>query len=86
MSFISHFGLHDSVTAARNIKPHPPAQTYLIGFSHSSDHDEWEQMCQDRYGPDGSDVAPGKPSIWVRPAYDGLRVPISSQTIPNGTS
>ncbi|KAJ7785884.1 beta-lactamase-like protein [Mycena metata] len=81
----SHFGMEQSVQAARRIGA---KRTYLLGFSHEVAHDEYVRITEVIGGgeppadPTESEVkglemiGEGEP-IWVRPAHDGLRIEIS---------
>ncbi|KAJ7456584.1 beta-lactamase-like protein [Mycena latifolia] len=85
----SHFGLDQSVAAARKIGA---KRTYLLGFSHEVAHDEYVSIGEVIGGaaalshPTENEVkgigmiGEGEP-IWVRPAHDGLRIQISSENV-----
>ncbi|KAJ7102340.1 beta-lactamase-like protein [Mycena belliarum] len=93
-SHLSHFGLDQSVAAARRIGA---KRTYLLGFSHDVAHDEYVSIGE----VIGGAAAPSNPTenelkglemigegdpIWVRPAHDGLMIQISSnQLVSDGT-
>ncbi|KZS93231.1 hypothetical protein SISNIDRAFT_411259 [Sistotremastrum niveocremeum HHB9708] len=81
----SHFGIADAVETARRLGVQ---KSYLVGFGHTIPHDEWVTICEelhkrpeDRLPEHDSElidaalaaVPVGNP-IWMRPAYDGLRV------------
>ncbi|KAJ7293163.1 beta-lactamase-like protein [Mycena rebaudengoi] len=85
----SHFGLDQSLVAARKINA---KRTYLLGFSHEVAHDEWLRISEMIGGAE----SPPNPSenelkamgmigegakIWVRPAHDGLRIQISNEQL-----
>jgi phosphoribosyl 1,2-cyclic phosphodiesterase len=82
----SHFGIMESVTAARRMGA---KRTYFTGFSHDVSHEEYETILKVINGEDEgvidltenerdgiSLVDEGKP-MWMRPAFDGLRVCVS---------
>ncbi|KAF7367264.1 Lactamase-B domain-containing protein [Mycena sanguinolenta] len=81
----SHFGLEQSIEAARKIDA---KRTYFLGFSHKLAHDEYVRIGEVIGGADlptdlteneanGMElIGKGNP-IWVRPAHDGLRIEIS---------
>jgi phosphoribosyl 1,2-cyclic phosphodiesterase len=85
----SHFGLKEAVAVIRRLGA---TRTYLTGFGHEVSHDEYvrigEVAGQDEQvaGPGFSEIekrgvelmGPGKP-VWMRPAYDGLKVLVSSE-------
>ncbi|OCH96706.1 hypothetical protein OBBRIDRAFT_787275 [Obba rivulosa] len=82
----SHLSIAQSVAIARRMNAE---RTYLLGFSHEVSHDEYVAMGE---AVGGKELAPkaltalvrkglaiteeGQP-IWVRPAFDGLKVVIS---------
>lgn len=83
LSHTSHYGIEDSIKTARRMKAQ---RTYLLGFSHDLQHEDWVTITEeaggeshegsklaviDKYGLHG--LREGDP-IWVRPAFDGLRV------------
>ncbi|KAJ7169471.1 beta-lactamase-like protein [Mycena filopes] len=85
----SHFGMEQSVLAARKIGA---KRTYLLGFSHEIAHDEYVTIGE----VIGGGAAPADPTenelkglgmigegepIWVRPAHDGLKIQISSDKV-----
>ncbi|KAG9290330.1 hypothetical protein G9A89_007061 [Geosiphon pyriformis] len=64
---ISHFSVNQAVDTARILFPRPK-RTYLIGFSHRVEHYDLErEMCE---------LQEEEPDLWIRPAYDGLKVEI----------
>jgi len=80
----SHFGLHESITAARQISA---TRTYLTGFSHKLSHDEYVKITEVVGGATVDEssltdmekqglelIETGGEAFWVRPAHDGLRV------------
>ncbi|KZT74906.1 hypothetical protein DAEQUDRAFT_720095 [Daedalea quercina L-15889] len=79
----SHYGIEDSVRTARRMKA---KRTYLLGFSHDLHHDDWVTITEAAGGekPEGSKLAMldkyglrglhEADTVWVRPAFDGLRV------------
>ncbi|KAJ7814118.1 beta-lactamase-like protein [Mycena olivaceomarginata] len=84
----SHFGLEQSVEAARKIGA---KRTYLLGFSHEVAHDEYVGILQAIGGEPPADptenelkglgmIGEGDP-IWVRPAHDGLKIEISPEQV-----
>ncbi|KAH9835841.1 beta-lactamase-like protein [Rhodofomes roseus] len=86
LSHTSHYGIEDSVRTARRMKA---KRTYLLGFSHDLQHDDWVTIAEAAGGEnhEGSKLAlidehrlrglrEGDP-VWVRPAFDGLRVFVS---------
>ncbi|KAF7310573.1 Lactamase-B domain-containing protein [Mycena chlorophos] len=85
-SHASHFGLKDSIIAARRIAA---ARSYLIGFSHDVAHDEYEVLSKAVGGApipetrtknviEGMELIGQGPQLWVRPAHDGLQVSIQA--------
>lgn len=85
-SHTSHYGIEDSIKTARQMGAQ---RTYLLGFSHDLQHEDWVTITEeasgekhegskaaviDKYGLHG--LREGDP-IWVRPAFDGLRVFVS---------
>lgn len=86
-SHTSHYGIEDSIKTARRMKAQ---RTYLLGFSHDLHHEDWVTITEEAGGQrlEGSRLAlidkyglrclrEGGP-IWVRPAFDGLRVFVSA--------
>ncbi|EPS99072.1 hypothetical protein FOMPIDRAFT_1024325 [Fomitopsis schrenkii] len=86
-SHTSHYGIEDSIKTARRMKAQ---RTYLLGFSHDLHHEDWVKITEEVGGEkhEGSRLAlidkhglrglrEGAP-IWVRPAFDGLRVFVSA--------
>ncbi|KAJ7275455.1 beta-lactamase-like protein [Mycena haematopus] len=83
----SHFGLEQSVAAARKIVA---KRTYLLGFSHELAHDEYVKIGEVIGGAErphdlteneikGMNMIGTGDPIWVRPAHDGLRIEISPE-------
>lgn len=82
----SHLGIADAVAVARRMGSQ---RTYLTGFAHEVSHDEYVTITEaigGRVKPDhrltstekqGLALVSGGEPIWVRPAYDGLRVFVS---------
>jgi hypothetical protein len=82
----SHLGIADSVAVARRMGAQ---KTYLTGFGHEVSHDEYVTMMEAVGGRQKFDrpftpveqqglalIEEGS-SIWIRPAYDGLRLFVS---------
>lgn len=82
----SHFGLAQAVAAARRLGG-KTLRTYLVGFSHDVSHSKWVAIGKslDHNGDKANEQVddfvrsalinvPRSPSLWVRPAYDGLRI------------
>lgn len=79
---LSHFGLKEAVSTARKIGA---VRTYCVGFEHEVSHASYEKIFGALDGQDHRDelsvvekqgfemIEPGNP-IWIRPAYDGLKV------------
>jgi hypothetical protein len=69
MEHSSHFSIDQAIDISRNLKP-VPNRTYLTGFSHAVEHfkltNEMKQLQLN------------EPLLWVRPAYDGLKVIINN--------
>ncbi|KAI9012558.1 beta-lactamase-like protein [Phycomyces nitens] len=63
----SHFALHDSIDAAREVRP---LKTYLVGFAHRLDH---YKMVEDL-----SKLAVTE-HMHIGPAFDGLRVDLQDK-------
>lgn len=82
----SHLGIAEAITVARRMGA---ARTYLTGFGHEVSHDEYVSITETVGGktPDEAQLTPTEraalalvppgDAIWVRPAYDGLRVFVS---------
>ena len=84
----SHLSLKQSVAYARKLKA---PRTYLVGFSHSVAHDEYETLLKAvgsgcppppseitdavKRGLDMLDLEGER--IWMRPGFDGLRITVS---------
>lgn len=85
----SHLGLAESITIARQMGAQ---RTYLTGFGHEVSHDEYVTFCEaasgkvKKVGLTSTEkvglplVGEGK-RVWVRPAYDGLRVFVSDKKV-----
>ncbi|KAJ6574682.1 beta-lactamase-like protein [Mycena capillaripes] len=85
----SHFGLEQSVEAARKIGA---KRTYLLGFSHEVAHDEYVRITEVIGGGEApadptenevkglGQIGEGNP-IWVRPAHDGLKIQIAPDKV-----
>lgn len=84
----SHLGIADSVEIARRMGAQ---RTYLTGFGHEVSHDEYVTITEQVGGKRKTKtqlttmeksglalIAEGEP-IWMRPAFDGLRVFVSDQ-------
>ena len=84
----SHLGIADSVAVARRMGAQ---RTYLTGFGHEVSHDEYVTITEAVSGRNTSSaeltktvrrglslIADGEP-IWIRPAFDGLRVFVSEE-------
>ncbi|KAG9013901.1 hypothetical protein FRB94_004281 [Tulasnella sp. JGI-2019a] len=88
VTFVSHFGIDQAVTAARRIGAH---RNYTVGMNHPISHDQWISIGE--YLELGSDsneaplqealslVSKGEP-LWMRPAFDGLRLVIPEANEP----
>lgn len=85
----SHFGLEQSVEAARKIGA---KRTYLLGFSHEVAHDEYVSIGEAIGGAPalsnpsenelkGIGMIGEGDNIWLRPAHDGLRIQIASDQL-----
>ncbi|KAI0374482.1 hypothetical protein BV20DRAFT_961656 [Pilatotrama ljubarskyi] len=82
----SHLSMSQAVEYARRFGA---AKTYLTGFSHEVSHDEYRTMLESvggRVPPQseltetvkrGLETLEEGPEIWVRPAFDGLKIFIS---------
>ena len=80
----SHFGLREAVSTARKIGA---VRSYCVGFDHEVSHASYEKIFgavdgqEDRDGWSETEqegigrIEPGDP-IWIRPAYDGLKVTV----------
>lgn len=86
-SHVSHFSWVDSIAAARRVAAR---RTYLVGFCHRVSHDEYvtlgealggKQIAEDAELTEkerhGIALIEAGEKIWLRPAYDGLKVFIS---------
>ncbi|GLB36495.1 putative beta-lactamase superfamily domain containing protein [Lyophyllum shimeji] len=79
----SHYGLEDSVKAARRIGA---SRTYFVGFGHEVSHEEYVTLGEAVGGKSfdvemlsetekrGMELIGNGKNVWVRPAHDGLRV------------
>ncbi|EKM60808.1 uncharacterized protein PHACADRAFT_246965 [Phanerochaete carnosa HHB-10118-sp] len=82
----SHLGIAEAMTVARRMGA---ARTYLTGFGHEVSHDEYVSITEAAGGKaldeaqltpterEALALVPEGESIWVRPAFDGLRVFVS---------
>lgn len=82
----SHLGITDAVAVARRMGAQ---RTYLTGFGHEVSHDEYVTITEAVGGrrivdrsltsveKQGLALIPAGKPVWVRPAYDGLRVLVS---------
>ncbi|EMD41644.1 hypothetical protein CERSUDRAFT_110218 [Gelatoporia subvermispora B] len=82
----SHLSVAQSVATARRLNA---ARTYLLGFSHEVSHDEYVAMGEAVGGKAltpkqltpsvhaGLEKIEKGPAVWVRPAFDGLKVMVS---------
>ncbi|KAG8953228.1 hypothetical protein FRC04_002638 [Tulasnella sp. 424] len=82
--YVSHFGLDQGVQAVRKLGA---TRNYFLGFSHDVNHDQWlaigeaigqppETRAQNS-DPDvqaALDLVSEGPPVWMRPAFDGLRL------------
>jgi hypothetical protein len=89
MKHTSHFGVNESVAAARRFGA---KLTCCTGFSHDVSHEEYDMILGAAGNGQGgipaalsdnerrgiSLIDPGPP-VWMRPAFDGLRVWISRE-------
>ncbi|KAJ7275454.1 beta-lactamase-like protein [Mycena haematopus] len=89
----SHFGLAQSIEAARKIGA---KRTYLLGFSHKVAHDEYVTIGEVIGGAEppldptenekkGMELIGKGDPIWVRPAHDGLRIEIFPELVTDRT-
>ncbi|GJE87715.1 MBL fold metallo-hydrolase [Phanerochaete sordida] len=84
----SHLGIAEAITVARRMGA---ARTYLTGFGHEVSHEEYVSVCEAVGGKapadaqltptvrEALDLVPPGETLWVRPAYDGLRVFVSGE-------
>ncbi|KAH9947948.1 beta-lactamase-like protein [Amylocystis lapponica] len=84
----SHLSIAESVEVARRMKAR---RTYWLGFGHELAHDEYVAIAEvvggkDRDGTELTSRGLGAletiengPPVWVRPAFDGLRVFVSDE-------
>lgn len=70
--------LNGITTDQTEIEDHGPERTWLVGFSHNVEHDHATSECQ-TWGLHGE----GR-GMWVRPAWDGLRVGMDGAEIKEG--
>jgi phosphoribosyl 1,2-cyclic phosphodiesterase len=86
-SHVSHFSWVDSIATARRVAAR---RTYLVGFCHKVSHDEYITLGEALGGkqiPEDAELTEKERNgialiedgekVWLRPAYDGLRVFIS---------
>ncbi|KAJ6604209.1 beta-lactamase-like protein [Mycena vulgaris] len=92
----SHFGLDQSLAAARRIGA---KRTYLLGFSHEVAHDEYVSIGEVIGGAEVESISNPTENelkgiamigdgdkIWLRPAHDGLRIQIAGDSgVSDGT-
>ncbi|CAE6432985.1 unnamed protein product [Rhizoctonia solani] len=89
----SHFGLQDALDTAKRINAH---RTYMVGFSHRITHDDWDTIGEYIEGRKLEDTQlnrpnvaqalrilppPGEKTVWIRPAFDGLRLFGNRETV-----
>lgn len=87
--FVSHFGLDQAVSAARRIGA---AKNYMLGFGHEMTHDQWVTVGEGLGDGGGAihetaetvvrealDLVTPGPPVWIRPAFDGLRLVIPEE-------
>ncbi|CAE7218417.1 unnamed protein product [Rhizoctonia solani] len=81
----SHFGIQGALDTAKRVNAH---RTYMVGFGHRITHDDWNIIGEHLEGRRLNDEQLGRPNfvaamnilpqggepIWIRPAYDGLRL------------
>ncbi|CAE6412496.1 unnamed protein product [Rhizoctonia solani] len=81
----SHFGIQDAVEAAKRVNAH---RAYMVGFGHRITHNDWDTIGEYLEGKKLSNAQLERPNvveamrilpqrsepIWIRPAYDGLRL------------
>ncbi|CUA72366.1 Putative hydrolase C777,06c [Schizosaccharomyces pombe 972h-] [Rhizoctonia solani] len=81
----SHFGIQGALNTAKRVNAH---RTYMVGFSHRITHDDWNIIGDYLEGMDLDDKQLERPNVgaairilpqrdepvWIRPAYDGLRL------------
>jgi len=92
---VSHFGLGQSVSAARRFGA---VRTYLTGFGHEIAFDEYAHIGEILGGaplPNDDSLTSGERKcldvidkgdpLWIRPAHDGLRVSISGLSVRDDT-
>lgn len=82
----SHFGIAQAVAAARRLQRlgGKKLRTYLVGFSHDVSHAKWTAIGKslgdetsqqdDTFLRSVLEQIPKGPPLWLRPAYDGLRI------------
>lgn len=64
----SHFSIEQARIYAKDaLTGGRPAQTWITGFSHVVEHESSTEECR---------LWSEKNGLWVRPAYDGLRIPL----------
>lgn len=82
----SHFGFAQAVAAARRLG-RKNLRTYFVGFSHDVSHSRWTAIGKslDHHQIEGNEqlddvvrsaleLVPKEPPLWLRPAYDGMRI------------
>ncbi|CAE6471617.1 unnamed protein product [Rhizoctonia solani] len=82
----SHFGLEGALDAAKQVNAQ---RTYMVGFSHRITHNDWDTIGEYIEGikldesrlkrPNVAEALrilppPGEEGVWIRPAFDGLRL------------
>ncbi|EUC67173.1 RINT-1 family protein [Rhizoctonia solani AG-3 Rhs1AP] len=81
----SHFGIQGAFDAAKRVNAH---RTYMVGFGHRIPHDDWNSIGEYLEGRDMNEKQLERPNVlgamgilpqggepvWIRPAYDGLRL------------
>jgi hypothetical protein len=88
----SHYGIAGAIAAA--VRFGAP-KNYLVGFSHKVAHEGWERICKAIGGEVDETVDDLSPmvefslslvdpshmaqSVWIRPAYDGMKLRISPE-------
>lgn len=88
LPYISHFGIDQAVEAARRIGAH---RNYMTGLTHPLSHNQWVSIGE--HLESGSESAQSElkevldlvskgPSVWFRPAFDGLRLVIPEADEP----
>lgn len=89
----SHFGVNEAVATARRFVEMGIKRTYCTGFSHDVSNDEYETIFQSlenksvnlgsakltKHERRGIDLVEEGLPLWMRPAFDGLRLWISAE-------